>query len=172
MTELLVRRAKHGDSDAFCKLMDDHMQSMYKVAWTYLKNDEDVADVIQETILSCYEKLLTLKQNRYFKTWMIRILINKCKDMLHKRSTFLCNGEMPECAVYEEDFETAEWNCVLKTVDEKYRMILLLYYLEGFNTREIGQILGMKESTVKSRLQRGREKVSVEYQYKIREGRV
>lgn len=82
MNEILIRKAKKGDKDAFCRLIDENVQSMYKVAAAYLKNDEDVADAIQDTILSCYENLKSLKQNRYFKTWMIRILINKCKDMI------------------------------------------------------------------------------------------
>lgn len=77
MNEVLIRKAKKGDKDAFCRLMDENVQSMYKIAAAYLKNDEDVADAIQDTILSCYENLKSLKQNRYFKTWMIRILINK-----------------------------------------------------------------------------------------------
>ncbi len=85
MNEVLIRKAKKGDKDAFCRLMDENVQSMYKIAAAYLKNDEDVADAIQDTILSCYENLKSLKQNRYFKTWMIRILINKCKDMIQKK---------------------------------------------------------------------------------------
>ena len=68
--EFLIRRAKKDDKDAFCRLMDEHLQCMYKMASAYLKNDEDVADAIQDTILSCYENLRSLKQNRYFKTWM------------------------------------------------------------------------------------------------------
>ena len=74
--ENLVKKAKSGDSGAFAQLIRMNTQSMYKVAWAYLKNDEDVADAIQETILKCYEKLSTLKKDSYFKTWMIRILIN------------------------------------------------------------------------------------------------
>lgn len=169
MTELLIRKAKKGDSDAFCKLMDLQMQSMYKVARSYLRNDEDAADAIQDTILSCYEKLPTLKQNHYFKTWLIRILINKCKDILHAKSYLTYTDNLPETPVYEEDFEAAEWNQVLAPLDEKYRSILLLYYMEGFNTREIGEILNMKESTVKSRLLRGRRQISEQYIYKLRE---
>lgn len=165
MEELLVKKAKSGDTDAFCRLMDDSMQSMYKIARSYLKNDEDVADAIQETILSCFEKLLTLKKNCYFKTWMIRILINKCNDILRNRRVFLPMDATSEKVVFEENFEMTEWNCFLEKVDEKYRIIVLLYYLEGFNTREISEILDMKESTVKSRLQRGREKVKMAYQY-------
>ena len=55
MNEILIRKAKKGDKDAFCRLIDENVQSMYKVAAAYLKNDEDVADAIQDTILSCYE---------------------------------------------------------------------------------------------------------------------
>ena len=87
--ENLVKKAKSGDSNAFSQLIRMNTQSMYKVAWAYLKNDEDVADAISETILNCYEKLSTLKKDSYFKTWMIRILINNCNEMLrHKGRVF------------------------------------------------------------------------------------
>lgn len=170
MFEILIRKAKKGDADAFCQLMELQMQSMYKVARAYLNNNEDVADAIQDTILTCFEKLQTLENNRYFKTWMTRILINKCKDILQARSRVMYTDNLPETPVYEEDFEALEWDNVLAPVDEKYRTILLLYYMEGFNTREISEILNLKESTVKSRLQRGRRKVSQEYCYKVKEG--
>ena len=150
MNEFLIRKAKKGDKDAFCRLMDEQVQSMYKVACAYLKNDEDVADAIQDTILSCYENLKSLKQNKYFKTWMIRILINKCKDIL-KRKNLVTYTDEP--------------------LDNKYRPVILLYYMEGFNIREISEILDMKESTVKSRLQRGRKQIAEMYQYKVRERR-
>ena len=93
MNEFLIRKAKKGDKDAFCRLMDEQVQCMYKVAFSYLKNDEDAADAIQDTILSCYENLKSLKQNKYFKTWMIRILINKCKDILQRKKQ---SGEFSE----------------------------------------------------------------------------
>ncbi len=170
MSELLVRKARKGDAESFCRLMDMHLQTMYKIAWSYLKNEEDVADVLQETTLACYEKLGDLKQNRYFKTWMTRILINKCKDCLEKRSRLICTDNLPETPVYEADYEAAEWNQLLAPLDEKYRTILLLYYLEGFNTRQISEILEMKESTVKSRLQRGRKEAAKIYSGRYREG--
>ena len=95
MNEILIRKAKKGDKDAFCRLMDEQMQSMYKIAISYVKNDEDAADAIQDTILSCYENLKSLKYNRYFKTGMIRILINKCKDILQRKNRMICTDEMP-----------------------------------------------------------------------------
>ena len=89
MNEVLIRKAKKGDKDAFCRLMDENVQSMYKIAAAYLKNDEDAADAIQDTILSCYENLRSLRKNRYFKTWLIRILINKNVKMSYKRINWL-----------------------------------------------------------------------------------
>ena len=130
MIEHLLRKAKKGDSDAFCRLMDMQTQSMYKIARSYLKNDEDAADAIQDTILSCYENLLSLKNNKYFQTWLTRILINKCKDILHKKKLTVYTDSIPDTPFYEDDFETTEWNQILAPLDEKYRIILLLYYNE------------------------------------------
>lgn len=131
MNEVLIRKAKKGDKDAFCRLMDENVQSMYKIAAAYLKNDEDVADAIQDTILSCYENLKSLKQNRYFKTWMIRILINKCKDMIQKKKLVTYTDQMPETPFHEEEYAAMEWAQVLETLDSKYRLVVLLYYMEG-----------------------------------------
>ena len=166
MNEVLIRKAKKGDKDAFCRLMDENVQSMYKIAAAYLKNDEDVADAIQDTILSCYENLKSLKQNRYFKTWMIRILINKCKDMIQKKKL------VTYTPFHEEEYAAMEWAQVLETLDSKYRLVVLLYYMEGFSVREISDALDMKESTVKSRLHRGRKQIAEMYGYKVKEGRV
>ena len=172
MNEFLIRKAKKGDKGAFCRLMDEQVQCMYKVAFSYLKNDEDAADAIQDTILSCYENLKSLKQNKYVKTWMIRILINKCKDILQRKKQITYTDQMPETPFYEEEYAAKEWAQVLEPLDNKYRLVILLYYMEGFNIREISDILDMKESTVKSRLQRGRKQIAQMYEYKVREGRV
>ena len=172
MNEILIRKAKKGDKDAFCRLIDENVQSMYKVAAAYLKNDEDVADAIQDTILSCYENLKSLKQNRYFKTWMIRILINKCKDMIQKKKLVTYTDQMPETPFHEEEYAAMEWAQALEPLDSKYCLIVLLYYMEGFSVREISDALDMKESTVKSRLHRGRKQIAEMYGYKVKEGRV
>lgn len=162
-TDYLLKRAKNGDSEAFCALMEAHTQDMYKVSIAILGNSEDAADAIQDTILACLESLHTLRKNRYFKTWLIRILINNCRDILSARQNIVYGEDFPEPPVSQEDFQTAEWKQLLAHVEEKYRMILLLYYMEDFNTREIAQILHMNENTVKSRLLRGRKIIAAEY---------
>lgn len=77
----LVKRSISGDADAFLELMEKNSLAMYKVARGILDNDEDAADAIQDTILTCFEKIHTLKNPEYFKTWMIRILINECNKI-------------------------------------------------------------------------------------------
>ena len=169
--EQLVRRAKKRDPDAFTELMQLHEKDMYRTASAILPQDADIADAIQETILTVWEKIDTLQKNRYFKTWMIRILINKCKDILKQKKQVTYTDQMPETPFYEEEYAAKEWAQMLEPLDNKYRLVILLYYMEGFNIREISDILDMKESTVKSRLQRGRKQVAELYEYKVREGR-
>lgn len=91
--EILVRKAMKGDADAFAELIRANMQSMYKTAWVYLGNEHDIADAMQEAVLACYEKIGTLKNTKYFRTWLIRILINKCNDILRERNYY---GFFPE----------------------------------------------------------------------------
>ena len=169
--EQLVRRAKKRDPDAFTELMQLHEKDMYRTASAILPQDADIADAIQETILTVWEKIDTLQKNRYFKTWMIRILINKCKDILKQKKQVTYTDQMPETPFYEEEYAAKEWAQMLEPLDNKYRLVILLYYMEGFNIREISDILDMKESTVKSRLQRGRKQIAELYEYKVREGR-
>ena len=90
--EQLVRRAKKRDPDAFTELMQLHEKDMYRTASAILPQDADIADAIQETILTVWEKIDTLQKNRYFKTWMIRILINKCKDILRSGRRMICRN--------------------------------------------------------------------------------
>ncbi len=158
----LIQRAKDKDADAFTELMQRQMQSMYKTAYAMVGNDEDVADVIQETILTCYEKIGQLKTESYFHTWMIRILINKCNDLLRKRKRVQLTEETMEIPVMERAFENAEWKEVLMALDKKYRVAVLLYYIEGLSTVDIGKILGLSESAVRSRLSRARKKLGEE----------
>lgn len=159
----LIEKARSGEPEAFTELMQMYMQTMYKVARSMLRSDEDVADAVQDTILCCWEKIRQLREGKYFKTWTTRILINKCNDILRAKQRYVSEEGMPESAAFDRHFDNIEWNEALKTLDEKYRLVIMLYYVEGFKTSEIGQLLDMPESTVRTRLSRGREKIAVIY---------
>lgn len=80
----LVKKAQQGDARAFVRLIEINKQSMYKIARSYFTNDEDIADAIQDTIETCYRSIRHLADPGYFRTWMTRILINKCIDIIRK----------------------------------------------------------------------------------------
>ena len=162
--ENLVKKAKAGDSSAFSSLIRMNTQSMYKIAWAYLKNDEDVADAIQETILKCYEKLDTLKNDSYFKTWMIRILINNCNEMLRHKGRVFPTVEMEEGTFEEPGYVDCEWKEILTSLDEKYQIVILLYYSKALSVKEIAALLDVSQNTVLTRLSRARKQLRAEYE--------
>lgn len=166
----LVKRAQNGDADAFVQLMEDNRQNMYKVAICYVNNPEDAADVIQDTILTAFEKLRDLKEPAYFQTWLTRILINKCKDFLDERSWEVAFDEMPETSYDDSTLNHLIYEELLQAVDEQYRDILVLHYVEGFQSKEIARVLGMKDATVRTRLRRGRENLMQVYERQYGQG--
>lgn len=152
----LVIKAQRNDAEAFIRLMELNKESMYKIARSYLHCDADVADAMQDTILDCFEKIQTLQKPAYFKTWMIRILINNCNDIIRKAKKLQLYGDYREVEMEAHAEDLTAFLELLETIDEKYRTILILYYVEGYKIKEIAEILEMKESTVNSRLQRSR----------------
>lgn len=155
----LVKRALQSDTDAFLELMERNSGAMYKIAWAILKNNEDVADAVQDTILTCYEKLHTLRKPEYFKSWMTRILLNHCYQIRNHYKALDMNGTVPEISVYDNSLAELEFKEMLKNLDEKYRIVLVLYYMEELKISEIAEVLEMNENTVKTRLARAKEQV-------------
>lgn len=155
----LVKKAQQGDADAFVTLMEQHKQALYKVAKSYLSCEADIADVMSETTLSAYEHISELKTAAYFKTWITRILINHCKNELNKQKRCVIVEEIPKQIIYEDSTADKDFMDLIRELPEDYRLIFVLYYGEGFRTREIAEILEISENTVKSRLKRGRIKL-------------
>lgn len=157
MDTLLVKRAQKNDMDAFVRLIEKNKTNLYKVAKSYLGNEEDVADAIQDTVLSAYEHIHELRNASYFKTWITRILMNHCNDLLRQQKHCLVSDQIIQ--TIDAAPNDQEFYALIGELPEDYRMIFLLYYGEQFRTNEIAQILDMNENTVKSKLRRGREKL-------------
>ena len=133
---------------------------MYKVAKAYLKREEDVADAISETILDCFEHLESLREPRYFGTWIVRILINNCNNIRKSNSRTEYTDQIEALSTGQKtDERTRAFLDYLEPLEEEDRLIMILYYAWGFRTREIAEILHIKEATIKSRMQRGRQKI-------------
>ena len=156
----LFDKAKRKDPEAFEILLRDELPGMYRVAHSILQNDEDVADAIQETMLKCWEKIHTLKKPAFFRTWLIRILINNCNDILRKRKNMVSFDDIPEIPTTDVYFAD-NWKDTIRCLDEKYRLVIELYYVEELPTREIANMLGISDENVRSRLSRGRKQLQM-----------
>ena len=156
---------------------------MYRVARSILHNEEDCADAAQNAILKAFDKLDTLKHEKYFKTWLTRILINECFRILEKRKSEV---SYEEYMIYEgkgsmisevshadawDDVSHAHENTGLYvsgsdtgsgvfdaicSLDAKYRVPFVLHYVEGYSVKELSGMLGLGTSNVKVRLSRAR----------------
>jgi len=153
----LIRRAQGRDPDAFAELMRLVERDMYRVTRSFFRTDADCADAMQETVLACFEHLPALKNPACFKTWLLRILINKCNDILRSESRVIPVETLPEEGYADPAQANVEFGMLMDTLDEPYRTALVLRYGEGLSVRQIGSVLGITESAVKQRLKRGRE---------------
>ena len=154
----LIEEAKNKNSDAFDRLMRAQLQKMYRIAIAMLQNEEDAADAIQETVLKCWQKIGQLRNDKYFETWLTRILINQCNDILRGRKKIVYVEDIPEL-VHEDHYFNDEWKAVLSGLNEQYRVVMELYYVDGFSTKEIAGILHITDTNVRSRMLRGRKQL-------------
>lgn len=150
--------AKRGDQAAFVRIIENNKSSMYRVAKSILNTDEDIGDAIQETILKAYKGINKLKNDQYFKTWIIKILINECRDLLRKRRKFILLNEVKE-AGYTDTYENSEVLNAINTLEEEFRVVTVLFYYEDMSIQQIASLVNIPEGTVKSRLSRARGKL-------------
>lgn len=169
MTERLVRKAQNGDKEAFLALMKEQELAMYRTAKAILHREEDVEDAVQEAVCRAFYKLGTLRQPRYFKTWMTRVVINCCYDLLREQRGIVPLELLPENGQEEDRDAALDVRESLAALGENDRLILTLFYLNDSSVRDIAGLLSISEGAVKQRLVHGRKKFRETYE--TREGR-
>ena len=133
--------------DTFESLVQNSKYKLYKVAIAILKNDDDACDAIQEALLSAYKNFNSLREPQFFNTWVTRILINKCYDIINKNKkiAFLNKElELDENASYYDRYkEESIVENVLNQIDSDLKTVTLLYYYNEFQVDEIAEILNI-----------------------------
>jgi RNA polymerase sigma-70 factor (ECF subfamily) len=174
----LVRRAQHEDKAAFEILVKRHQGRVFAVAGGILRNKEDVEDIGQQVFLKAYFSLKRFDQRAAFSTWLYKITVNECWDLLRKRKvrplvyeTDLSEEQAQQYQAAEKQTDASldtserlamrqELERLLDCLEERDRMMLVLKEVQGFSVEEIAEILEINGNTVKVRLFRARQKIT------------
>jgi RNA polymerase sigma-70 factor (ECF subfamily) len=171
----LARRALKGDQQAFAEIVALYQDKLYHMAFRMLGSRQEAEDVTQEAFLRVYRNLDRYDESMKFSTWIYRIATNLCIDRLRKRKqTYSLDAESSEhegldgYALIPGDDRTPESEMLLtetqrivreaiETLPAKYKSVMVLRYLHDLSLQEIGEVLDMPVTTVKTRVHRGRE---------------
>ncbi|HIT94338.1 MAG TPA: sigma-70 family RNA polymerase sigma factor [Candidatus Faecivivens stercoripullorum] len=135
---------------------------LFRTCLVMLQNQPDAEDAVQETVLKYMLKAPTFSSPEHEKSWLLKVAANHCRDMLRFRSRHP-QITLDELAEYLTDPENCGILDALMTIPEKYQIVMLLHYVEGYPTDEIAQIIGRTPSAVKMRLKKGRKLLEEAY---------
>jgi RNA polymerase sigma-70 factor (ECF subfamily) len=173
----LVQRAQREDKEAFEELIRRHQNRVFAVAGGILRRREDVEDIAQQVFVKAYFSLKRFDQRAAFSTWLYKITVNECWDLLRKKKvrplvyesdlseeqarqvagSELAQNPGPDISERIEAREQVE--LLLEGLDERDRLMLMLKEVEGFSIDEIAEVLELNTNTVKVRLFRARRKI-------------
>ena len=155
-----IKKAIQGFVNEIGTIILENMQTLYRVAFSILRTEDEINDAISNTTVIVFEKIHTLKNEEYFKTWLTRILINECYKIYNqnKKIIYLENYDQ-EKLTYNDTYVDDDIKNVIKNLDKDLKQIVILYYFEDFSVKEISKIIKIPEGTVKSRLSRARKEL-------------
>lgn len=148
----LVKRAIKGEEEAFLELMHSYQEALYRTAISYVKNEEDALEAVQEVTYRAYRSIKTVKEPAYFKTWLIKIMMNYCKDVLKRSNREIVEESLINRTGVSEDFTYMEVEEALLTLSDYERELLHLKYFEGVKIKDIAVMWNTPEGTIKTRL--------------------
>lgn len=157
----LAKKAIRGNPDAYGELITCYQEYLYKMAFLYMKNEQDSLDLVGTVILKGYQNIRTLKNPAWFKTWLTRILINAAKDT---RKRFIYYEDIDSTAIPGQSRgvsaeEKLDLNTAVSNLPEKYRLVIVLKYFSDLSVREISYIMNAPEGTIKAYLSRARKEL-------------
>jgi RNA polymerase sigma-70 factor (ECF subfamily) len=160
----LVLAAQAGSKEAFVRLFEKVKDSLYRTACVILENESDAYDALQDVALKAYKNIKQLREPLFFKTWVTRILINKCCAILKERKKVSLLADMSVLQVNLREnspFSVGVMEAVNR-LSFPYRAVIVLRYLEGYSQKEIARILKCPVGTVKSRLNAALKKLKAD----------
>lgn len=160
-----VLLARNGDTAAFCKLYELYYKDMYRFACYTLGNEQDVEDVISETVLDTFSGIRNLKKPERFKAWIFQILSIKCKRQM---AVYVSNREHLKPESFDDQLkkddhpyaQNLDVRAAFSALNETEKIIVSLMVFAGYNSRETAKILKSREGTIRSAKSRAFTKMS------------
>ena len=174
--EFTLRRAQKGDAQAFEQLVTPHEQMLWRVCWHYTRHQEDAADCLQESMLKAWKAIKSYRGDCSLSSWLYRIAATVCLDFLRKQKR-LPETESADEMAEEEGFAPADDSptpdeavirqesadnirAAIDSLPADMRTVIILYALQGMPYEEIAASMQTSVGTVKSRLNRARQKIA------------
>lgn len=142
----------------FEQVYSEHANMLFRMCMLHLQNEQDARDTVQDTFLTYLEHADALKEPNHIKAWLIRVSLNKCND-LHRRHKKQQEVPIEELEKYTNSNEDIDILSEVMQLPEKLKTVIYLFYIEGYQVKEIADILHISVFSVKKRLQRGREQL-------------
>lgn len=145
--------------EKFENLAEKYMDMIYRVAYSWTKNSDDANDVTQDVLIQLYKTNREFESDAHIKNWLIKVTVNQCKMVFRSLWNKMENiSDYAETIGFEEESHLDLFLAVMK-LDKKYRVPLMLFYYEGYSTKEISSLLGIPEKTISTRLFRAKAKL-------------
>ncbi len=162
----LIVQSQQGDQSAMSSLYGLYAKAMYNICRRMMGDEEEAKDLLQESFIDAFQKLPSLREVNTFSSWIKRIVVNNCINAIRKRKLDVDQLEENSDFIEEEndDFEYAEFQAsqimsVIDRLPNGCKTVLNLYLFEGYDHKEIGQILGVTESASKAQYCKAKAKI-------------
>ena len=171
----IVEDCKQNNAKAQMQLYDMYCQAMFTIALRYVKDSFVAEDMMQDAFIKVFKNIQNFKGEVTIGAWIKKIVINQCIDYLKKKKIELVSIEEKQLVIAEDDDWTVKEEVnidivtsAINSLPEKYKVVLNLYLIEGFDHQEIAEVLNITEVTSRSQLMRGKNKLKgqlKEYNY-------
>lgn len=154
----MAAAAIKGDRLALQQLLKNEKEKLYRMAFTYVRNEEDAIEIFQQTVLQAIESVHQVKEASYFSTWLTRICINKALALLKKNKKLIVMDEIEERRMESDSLDIAQqldMARALGLLPEKYKTVLMLRFYQDFTVKQIAEFMECPEGTVKTMIHRG-----------------
>jgi RNA polymerase sigma-70 factor (ECF subfamily) len=158
-----IKKAKKGDEKAFQQLIQEEKNKLFRIAYLYVKNENDALDIVQETVYKAFISIKQLKEPNYFSTWLTRILINCAVDFIRKNKNIIPFAEVEDTSEerqpIEEKLDLVE---AIRKLENPYKTVIILRYYKDLTIKQIADLLNCPEGTVKTNIHRAISKLKLD----------